>query len=107
MDPIGGYVIVKGTDLFWKELPADLSKIRSCVRWATMKNNYSRRDRNIAKMKELVQRVNRDFELYAPLMYPLTPSKCGFKGFVSNFDDLEFYVNTNPRGVFAIEGWFV
>lgn len=107
MNPIGGYVIDKGSDLFWKELPATLSKIRSCARWATMKNNPLRRDRNIVKMKELVDNINRDFELYAPILYPLTPQKCGFKGSVSNFDELEFWINTNPKGVFKAEGWFV
>jgi len=107
MNPIGGDVIDKGADLFWKELPIDLSKIRSCVRWATAKNNLSRREKNIVKMKELVSRLNRDFELYAPILYPLTPQKCGFKGSVSNFDELEFWINTNPKGVFTAEGWFL
>jgi hypothetical protein len=107
MNPIGGYVIDKGADLFWKELSVDLSKIRSLARWATAKNNPPKRRRNIAKMKELVDSVNRDFELYAPILYPLTPQKCGFKGSVSNFDELEFWMNTNPKGVFTAEGWFL
>jgi len=107
MNSIGGYVIDKGADLFWKELPAHLSKIRSCVRWATAKNNPPKRERNIVKMKELINNLNREFELYAPLMYPLTPKKCGFKGSASTFDELEFWIKTNPKGVFYAENWFV
>lgn len=105
MSLIQGDIIVRGSDLFWKELPEDLVRIRSCVRWATIRSNLKKRDRNIAKMKELIESLSKDIELYAPLMYPLTPQKCGFKGTVSTFEELEYWIKTNPKGVFNGENW--
>ena len=101
-----GEVIISGGDNYWKTKKYLLNLVKEYAhRAAVSANNLTKRNRNLAKMNKLVRHLDSEFELYEPLMYPLTPQKCGFKGAVSTFHQVMVWIIKNPSGVVTAENW--
>ena len=100
-----GEVIISGGDNYWKTKKYFLKLVKDFAYRATKTQNIKKRNKNIIKMNKLVDYLNSEFELYDPLMYPLTPLKCGFRGSVSTFHQIMVWIIKNPKGVIAAEKW--
>jgi len=100
-----GDVIIFGRDYFWENKTANIKLVTKFARRAATSKTVKDRLKNLTKMKLLVNYLNNECQLYAPVLYPMTPQKCGFRGSVSHFNELVGWITTNPAAVMAVENW--
>ena len=98
-------LVIYGSDNFWANKDRLLFLVKHYAREATSTSDQKVRNENIIKMKKIVNFVDRQLELYAPVWYPLTPAKCEFRGSISSFHELITWIIKNPEAVSQVEKW--